>query len=703
MLCTPFSFVSIHFMKIQVRVNIALNTLAAVASYLLVHSASASDYGTTGLIDLPTARFDVDGTFAASASTDERHRQFSITYQATPWLQGTFRYTGFNDFFHWDRNYEFKARLWEENLYLPQVALGIRDMVGTGIFGSEYVVGSKRFGNSDFTMGLGWGRLAGKGITSNPLGDLDDRFYIRSADQGLGGEFSVANFFSGKRVGIFGGFRHTLRELPVTLMLEYNPDQYDWDFGQGGLRPKEPWSLGVTWHAVPGLDLRLSLQHGDELGIGFRSFLESKVEPPRRDPEVFVSSYYLSQGALPPQINKNSWYDRLLYDVERSGLLLVEGTISSDGSHARLVVGNTSYSLWSDAIGRHTALADLHLPANVNYIHFVVEEGGHRSITVVVPRPSAFYSNNPRLTINHIRRLSGRTLNTPQHRTGFVTGKVNNTLNIRSKFQLFDPDDPARYQVYADISSEYALSNHWAVRSSIAINLDQNFNESNRQESDSVLPKVRSDVVRYLNKGDSGLEKLIIEGRNTFGRSLHYRAFGGYLETMFAGAGGEVLYWPHKSRVAIGASAAYVKQRDYDRGFGLLDYSVVTGHVSAYWATPFYDYDLAVHVGRYLAKDMGATFEARRTFRNGWQVGLWASLTDVSFEDFGEGSFDKGFYFQVPLDGIFGSRTRGNLATRMRPIQRDGGQRLEDFSGNIFWDLRGARYDAFAPDKRLLP
>ena len=67
------------------------------------------------------------------------------------------------------------------------------------------------------------------------------------------------------------------------------------------------------------------------------------------------------------------------------------------------------------------------------------------------------------------------------------------------------------------------------------------------------------------------------------------------------------------------------------------------------------------HAGRYLAKDLGATFEARRTFRNGWQVGVWATLTDVPFDEFGEGSFDKGFYFQVPLDGLFGSKTRGVL------------------------------------------
>ena len=89
-------------------------------------------------------------------------------------------------------------------------------------------------------------------------------------------------------------------------------------------------------------------------------------------------------------------------------------------------------------------------------------------------------------------------------------------------------------------------------------------------------------------------------------------------------------------------------------------------------------------------------------FRNGWQVGLFATLTDVPFETFGEGSFDKGFYFQVPIDNLFGNRTRSNLSTRIRPVLRDGGQRLENHSGNIFWDLRQARYDALVIDERLI-
>ena len=52
---------------------------------------------------------------------------------------------------------------------------------------------------------------------------------------------------------------------------------------------------------------------------------------------------------------------------------------------------------------------------------------------------------------------------------------------------------------------------------------------------------------------------------------------------------------------------------------------------------------------------------------------------------------------------LFLGRNAFKEGTRIRPIQRDGGQRLEGYSGNIFWDLREARYDAFQIDERLLP
>ena len=695
------------FKQLRIKFSTAVITfwLCISLSVGLNAPASASDYGTTGLIDIPTARMRSDGTLAFTAGYDQRHRQFAITYQATPWLEGTYRYTGFTEFFHWDRNYEVKLRLLEEDdFYLPSIAVGIRDLVGTGVFGSEYVVASKRFGNLDATFGVGWGRLAGDGDFPNPVRLLDERFDVRDAETGKGGELSIGDFFSGPDVGVFGGVSYQLPSLPITLTAEYNPDEYKWDLSRGGKPPSSPLSIGINWQATDNVEIALTAQHGDELGVRFTSTFDSVSEHPKQYPDPFISSYYLPQKKFPAGFRKTRWFDRLVWDAERSGLLVIEGSLSADSQQAELVVGNLKYQLWNDALSQHIALADLHLPASVKTIYFVVEESGHRVATMIMPRPSYDGGIDNEELLFRTRIVSGRTLDDPQHQTSFVTGKINAAVNLRTRFQFFDPDDPARYQIYVGVDSEYALSNHWSVKSSLAFNLEQNFDESNRRESDSVLPPVRTEIVKYLDDGATRLDSLVLEGRDTLGSTLHYRVFGGVLEQMYTGAGGEVLYWPSQSRIAFGASLAYAKQRDYEGRLGLLDYDTVTGFVSAYYASEFYNYDFALHAGQYLAKDLGATFEVRRTFRNGWQVGLWASLTDVPFEDFGEGSFDKGMYFQIPLNSLFNSSpSRSNFGLGLRPIQRDGGQRLDGYSGQIFWDVRAARYDSFKLEPRLAP
>ena len=100
------------------RINVTLMrrlTLTLVATIFSVSSVSsvASDFGTTGLIDIPTARMSADGTLTTTAAIQSRTNSYAVTYQATPWLEGTFRYTGFNQAraLRYDRNYEVKVGL----------------------------------------------------------------------------------------------------------------------------------------------------------------------------------------------------------------------------------------------------------------------------------------------------------------------------------------------------------------------------------------------------------------------------------------------------------------------------------------------------------------------------------------------------------------------------------------------------------------
>ena len=678
--------------------------LVICVSLLFCSGLQASDYGTTGLIDIPTARMASDGVLTATSAVQSRTKSYSMTYQVTPWLEGTFRYTGFNRaIYSYDRNYEAKIRLWEEQAYLPQLAIGIRDLVGTGVWGSEYVVASKQVGDFDITLGVGWGRLAGKGDFENPMTWFSDTFSVRDSDTGMGGELSTRDFFSGKKVGVFGGISYELPGLPLTALMEYNPDQYNFDFSRGGERPKSPFTAAVKWDALPGVSLTLSHQHNEGWGFSIAAALDTKSAPARRPIRTIKSSADFAPEDLPPMLSKASWYDMLLYDVERSGLVLVEATIDPDTQMATLVMGNKEYPIWADAIARMTTLADLHLPSEVRSMRFVLEEEGHQVFTAPAYRPSRQTVSRFQYQQRDFDLLRANPPQPPQHRTSFSQNKLFIDIGLSNRLQLFDPDDPARYQLFGKLGISAALPKNWSLRGEYGIDIVNTFDQSTR-ESDSILPHVRSDIVKYLQQGATGLESLYLDKRGTLIPQLHYRVFGGVLEQMYSGAGGEMLYQPHKSRLAFGLSGSWVQQRGYQRNLDLLDYKTTTAFASAYWASPFYNMDFALHAGRYLAKDVGATLEARRTFANGWMVGLWATITDVPFDDFGEGSFDKGIFLKIPLDGVLGGGGRDNYSIRVRPIQRDGGARLEDFSGNIWWALRGVGYDALQEHKdRAVP
>jgi len=100
-------------------------------SLILSAAPLASDFGTTGLIDIPTARMSSDGTLTTTAAIQSRTNSYAITYQATPWLEGTFRYTGFNRaIYSMIVITRQKSGFGKSKAHLPQVAVGIRDLWG---------------------------------------------------------------------------------------------------------------------------------------------------------------------------------------------------------------------------------------------------------------------------------------------------------------------------------------------------------------------------------------------------------------------------------------------------------------------------------------------------------------------------------------------------------------------------------------------
>ena len=195
------------------------------------------------------------------------------------------------------------------------------------------------------------------------------------------------------------------------------------------------------------------------------------------------------------------------------------------------------------------------------------------------------------------------------------------------------------------------------------------------REIPSNLPRVRTDYAEYSRQGDTAIEHLTLSHFGRPGKDLYSRVTAGYLETMYAGISGEVLWKPVDSRLALGAEVNHVKQRDFDQKFGLREYETTTGHLSAY-----YDFGNGFHgqvdAGRYLAGDIGATFSLDREFSNGWRIGAYATFTDVSAEEYGEGSFDKGIRLTIPMSWALGKPSRRDNTVTLQSLTRDGGARV---------------------------
>jgi len=109
-----------------------------------VGSVHASDFGTVGNITLPTARLMGDGDLSATISTNQVAASYNVSFQVTPFLESTFRYTVFNpygrDFSRdalRDRSLEAKLRILKETKTWPQLAVGVRDLLGTGAWGQS--------------------------------------------------------------------------------------------------------------------------------------------------------------------------------------------------------------------------------------------------------------------------------------------------------------------------------------------------------------------------------------------------------------------------------------------------------------------------------------------------------------------------------------------------------------------------------------
>ena len=652
-------------------------------------------FGTPSLIDMPTADAAPDAELATTVSHFAGTTRTTLSFQITPRLSGSFRYSaaggllvpgynvdanyspivplpeGVNPDTYFDRSFDLRYVLMTETRNRPAVAIGLQDFIGTGIYAGEYVVASKTFGNRlQVTAGLGWGRLGSFGA----IGSTGTRPVVAP---GTGGVPRFERWFRGD-VAPFGGVAFAATDR-LTLKAEYSSDAYAGEERSGILTRRSPWNFGIDYRIGRNVHLSAYSLHGDTVGAsitllnGLRNSavpggIETAPVPvrPRAPGEARDLGWTTDSGAVP------ALRDRVRRALEREGLDYQGLTLES--GRATLRLGNDRYGNEPQAIGRAARALTRILPGSVETIRIVPMVNGMAVSSVTFRR-------------SDLERLENAPAEDLLARTGIEDGfglakgedeglfpRFTWALAPYFAFSVFDPDNPVRADLGLRLSGDYRLTPNLVFSGALTKKLTGNLDSVTR-ETPSDLPRVRTDYAQYSREGDPAIEHLTLTAYGRPARDLYSRVTIGYLEQMYAGVSGEILWKPVGSRLALGAELNYVKQRDFDQLFGLRNYEVLTGHVSAY-----YSFGNGFHgqldVGRYLAGDYGATITLDREFANGWRVGAYATFTNVPFDDFGEGSFDKGIRLTIPLQATLGRPSRRTNTVTIQSLTRDGGARL---------------------------
>lgn len=690
---------------------------------------SEGDFGGVGLWQTPTARMKPDGQFDFVVTHAWPYTRGNVVFQPLPWMEAIIRYTSISNVAYGasttgesnkDKSADIKFRLAKEGYYMPQVAVGFRDFVGTGLFSSEYVNATKRFGLFDVTLGIAWGNMAGGGVTgdygniSNPLCALTNSFCSRVQHVGEGGAIDFGQFFGGERSSLFGGVEYQTPFSPLRLKLEYDPNDYQHEAAQRYPLPESShWNVGAVYRLFKRFDLSLAYERGNTLmaGIDFSTNFNypgsipkidtaplnlsappvvstektSKI-PPKKTP--LVKQKNVIEPAPQKKIAKKNDIDwsqvvkRLSKEAGfRADAIYVQGNhLILEGQQKRyrnpymatLRVGSVLYDTTPHKFQTFTIIDHAH---DLLFDEISISRKQLRKVDEKRLIPFNQSENSPALSnleINYYPKF--KTLQNPLWKA--KSSRWNYYIQPGLVQSIGGPNSFDLYRALLTSGVTYDLKRNLLFTGDLSYDLFDNMGNFNYEPPSSPLPRVRSNIRRYLTSSRFNVNVFQLNYFKQIARNWYGQIYGGYLEQMFAGVGAEVLYRPVGSAFAFSADINQVQQRDFNVGFGLLPYNVTTGNIVWYYQWPIYHILSKVSVGQYLAGDRGVTVDLSRQFHSGIVVGCFVTLTNVSEQQFGEGSFNKGVYIKIPLDVFLTKSTTDTATLGWVPLTRDGGQML---------------------------
>ncbi len=614
---------------------------------------SVNVHGMTGSINTPSARFYKAPSLSMNLYRGYPDRKISLTAYPYDWLEASLFYTSLKNepygdpIFtqdYKDKGFNVKFQIKAQDKW-PAIALGVNDIGGTGLYASEYLVSSYQVNNLDFSLGMGWGNLSGKKGFKNPLSHLNDSFNNRDDFYGFGkgGTFRPENYFSGN-VSLFASLNIKLKNYRFKLELDESDrtENVRIDYKES----KYPLNFGVDYILKNNSALYLYYERGSNLSLGVKWHDDLFVEP-----YIYKKSKYSSKDK----------YKKLRESLNSNNV----GVSKIEKNDSNTILHVSQY---------------LHSYKQLNnIIENSIKDSEIEEKVIVVYKIAGLEVKN-----NEVEKNINNRIIFKNNYSGF---KQKISLNLRPF--IAGREDFIKAALLLEHDSEYIFSENFFFSSNIKISLLDNFDDLIFPPIDTYPSQVRSDIKKYLNNlGEKpSIGRAQFEYFETIDAYNHFLVSFGIYEEMFSGYGVEYLNYKTNRTIDWGFEVHEVFKRDYKFGFGLQGYHNVTYHGNVYYKNSFLiPFNVKLSFGEYLAGDKGATVELSRKFKNGITFGIFASSTNVSKDQFGEGSFDKGIFFTIPFGK---NRTLTNFL--WRPLTKDPASKL--IRKNNLYDLVN-RYDS---------
>ncbi|MDB4210520.1 YjbH domain-containing protein, partial [Gammaproteobacteria bacterium] len=502
----------------------AVNVRSQLADYIYPYFSQPtySNYGTVGLIQMPSARMHPGGTVGFTWTHADPYLRGSVMGHPFDWFEASYQYTDVNNYLYSDspefsgtqsykdKSFDAKFRLIKERDYIPQIAVGFRDFGGSALFAAEYIVASKLIGNIDFTLGLGFGTISNRNI-ANPLAKIDSRFESRDraamADT-QGGEINYGKFFGGKDAGLFGGVEIYLPKLKGTrLKIEYDTTNYASfrDGGEGYLPVSQDgkFNYSFIYPINENFHVKLGYIRNNTLSFGFsiagnysnrKATIIAKKNPP---PIIDDSEIYRKVV----NAEKAEYLYKSTLKILRDNQIYLR-TANVENNRYEVTFSQSKYLNNAQSIGRVVDILNEISPDIIEEFSAVTINADQSLYAVDIPRSSYNLYKLGKKTDALLEDVSIYKPDPKQHLAHDFRPEVElpssyYKISPAVRSQIGGPDGFYFGDISISVHSEVIIKPNINILAVGSIGLYNGFDEL-KLASDSILPHVRTDIVSYL-------------------------------------------------------------------------------------------------------------------------------------------------------------------------------------------------------------